>query len=148
MTTENERKLRAQLRAAKRPGPLQSRLTKVVQTGLVPYAAAVGLGYTAEFYGEEKGSIAILAATAGGLLGQALLNPKSGSVVDVVLSGAAAAGVSSMGIEHGRLAGRMHQARQVMAQAAAETTARDAELEADTRTSSTIEQDMRQTANG
>jgi len=118
MTTDNERRLRAQLRAAKKPGPMQARLGKVVQTGLVPYAAAVGLGYTAERYGEEKGALAILAATVGGLAGQAILNPKAGSVMDVVLAGAAAAGVSTMGIEHGRVAGRMHMARKAMSEAA------------------------------
>lgn len=148
MSTETERRLRAQLRAAKKPGPMQSRLTKVVQTGLVPYSAAVGLGYVAEMFGEEKGALAILGTTAGGLLGQALLNPKSGSVVDVVLSGAAAAGVSSLGLDHGRMAGRMHVAKKAMAEAAAEQKQHQEELESDTRATNVIDAEMRATTNG
>jgi hypothetical protein len=130
MTTENERRLRAQLRAAKKPGPLQSRLTKVVQTGLVPYAAAVGIGYIAE-KNEEKGALAILGATAGGLAGQAILNPARDSIADILLAGLAAAGASQFGMEHGRVVCRMQQARKAMAVQKAED-AKPA-LDADTR---------------
>jgi hypothetical protein len=131
MTTENERRLRAQLRAAKRPGPLQSRLTKVVQTGLVPYAAALGIGYISE-QNEEKGALAILGATAGGLAGQAILNPARDSIADILLAGLAAAGASQFGIEHGRVVCRMQQARKAIAQQKAEDAAKPA-LDADTR---------------
>jgi hypothetical protein len=130
MTTENERRLRAQLRAAKKPGPLQSRLTKVVQTGLVPYAAAVGIGYISE-KNEEKGALAILGATAGGLAGQAILNPARDSIADILLAGLAAAGASQFGMEHGRVVCRMQQARKAMAVQKAED-AKPA-LDADTR---------------
>jgi hypothetical protein len=130
MTTENERRLRAQLRAAKKPGPLQSRLTKVVQTGLVPYAAAVGIGYISE-KNEEKGALAILGATAGGLAGQAILNPARDSIADILLAGIAAAGASQFGMEHGRVVCRMQQARKAMAVQKAED-AKPA-LDADTR---------------
>lgn len=130
MTTENERRLRAQLRAAKRPGPLQSRLTKVVQTGLVPYAAALGIGYISE-QNEEKGALAILGATAGGLAGQAILNPARDSIADILLAGLAAAGASQFGIEHGRVVCRMQQARKAIAQQKAEDAA--PALDADTR---------------
>ena len=110
MTTDLERRQRAQIRNLKQGGWLQQRMTGALRTGLVPYAAAVGLGYVAET-DEAKGQIAILAATAGGLLGQAILNPKRDSVADVVLGGLAASGASLMGIEHGRVVCRMKQAR-------------------------------------
>lgn len=131
--SETEARLRRQLRAAKQKGPLQSRLEKVASTSMVPYLGAIGLGYTAERFGEAKGQIATLAASAGGLLGLILLNPKQGSAVDVVLSGVAGAGVATIGLEHGRIAGRMHVAKMAIAEEA-EQKARDAgQLEADTR---------------
>jgi hypothetical protein len=133
MSTDTESRLRRQLRAAKQKGPIQSRLEKVASTSLVPYVGAIGLGYTAERFGEQKGQLATLAASAGGLLALVLLNPKSGSAVEIVASGIAGAGVSVIGLEHGRVAGRMHMAKMSMQEAQAEEEKNAQALEADTR---------------
>lgn len=134
MATESEklRAVRAQLRASKRPGQLQQRLTKVVQTGLVPWAVSVGLGAAAEKFGEDKGAIAVIAATAGGLIGQAILNPATGSVGDVLLSGAAGAGASHIGYEHGRQVARLHTAKTAMSAANMERETITDETDAET----------------
>lgn len=145
--TERERRLSRQLREANKKGPIQQRLERVVQTGLVPYTAAIGLGYTAERFGEAKGAVAILGATVLGLAGQALINPSPNSVTDVVLSGLAGAGVSVMGLEHGRVAGRLHMAKMATSEQAAEEQRKAEALEADTRDTEIVTDDERQAVN-
>jgi hypothetical protein len=145
MATETERRLRAQLRAKSKPGPMQQRLQKMVQTGLVPYGAAVGLGYASEHWGEEKGAMAIIGATAGGLGLQAILNPKQGSAVDVLLSGIAAAGASSYGLEHGRMVSRIHTAKKMMQES--DNIESDRSLDSDTRNGVVIDSEQQRVMN-
>ena len=131
--SETEARLRRQLRESKRKGPIATRLEKVASTSLVPYVGAIGLGYTAERFGEQKGQLATLAASAGGLLALVLLNPKTGSPLEIVASGIAGAGVSAIGLEHGRVAGRMHMAKMAMTESQTEEQKNAQALEADTR---------------
>ena len=131
--TATEARLRRQLRDAKKKGPIAQRLERVVQTGLVPYTTAIALGYTATRYGEDRGSMAVLGATALGMGGLALINPAQSSILDILLSGIAASGTAVIGLEHGKVAGRMHVAKIAMAQAKAEEDEKAKSLEADTR---------------
>ena len=125
------KRLRTQLRDAKRKGPLRTRVELALTKGAPAYSGGLAIGYISEVYGSERGAQARAAFGLGGILALFTLNPKNGSITETVLSGATAAGMATMAQEHGETLGRYSRAKKAQVQSAQEAQAR-AELDGET----------------
>jgi len=147
---ETVRRLRAQLRAKGKKGALRQRVELAATKGAPAFAGGLAIGYVEEVHGPERGAQVTAAMAFGALAGLFILNPKQGSIVEVLMSGATGAGMASMAREHGQTLGRYARVRQVQRQMEQEQAA-EAPAAIDDVPSETIEtheQNQRESVTG